>query len=180
VAEHILFYQQTGSCCKATTVLCNTCCVVMRIQQRNIAALTANRELQTRARYWCTCRQQVFFTDSSGIFLVPLASDSTVICRQQRDGYCCAYWQQGAADNSQVLLYLQAAGVIHWQQWDISGSIGKWQCCDMQTAAVRILLHLWQQVSSMMRRQQRRVSAYAGKKQQSCDEHHYYLSWTKM
>jgi hypothetical protein len=26
-------------------------------------------------------------------------------------GYWCAYWQQGAADNSQVLLYLQAADV---------------------------------------------------------------------
>jgi hypothetical protein len=28
-------------------------------------------------------------------------------------GYCCTYWQQGAADNRQVLLYLHAAGVIH-------------------------------------------------------------------
>jgi hypothetical protein len=51
------------------------------------------------------------FTDNGGIYPNPLASDSAVMCGQQRDGYWRAYWQQGAADNSQVLLYLQAADV---------------------------------------------------------------------
>jgi hypothetical protein len=74
-------------------------------------------------------------------------------------GYCCAHWQQGAADNSKVLVYLQAAGVIHWQQWDISGSIGKRQRRDMQTAAGRILLRL---LAAGSCRQQPGIAVVAG------------------
>jgi len=84
----------------------------------DIGALTGSRELQTTARYRCTCRQRVLFTDNSGIFPDPLASDSAVIRRQQRDGYSYAYWQQVSAMMRCVAAHvgkkLQSCGEHHY------------------------------------------------------------------